>query len=43
MVDLGIANGTIQVRGFNNLLTNDNLVNQVIRNATELRDAIFGR
>lgn len=42
VVMMGIANGTTQVRGFKNLLENDTLVNKVIRNATELRNAIFG-
>jgi hypothetical protein len=42
MVMLGIANNTTQVRGFKNLLNNDGLVNQVIRNAYELRQVIFG-
>lgn len=42
MVMLAIANGTTQPRGFSNLLDNDDLVNQVIRNATDLRASIFG-
>jgi hypothetical protein len=42
MVMMGIANRTTQVRGFKMLLHNDTLVNQVIRNATELRNAIYG-
>lgn len=41
-VMMGIANGTTQVRGFKNLLTNDSLVNEVIRNAVDLRNAIYG-
>lgn len=41
-VMMGIANGTTQVRGFKNLLENDSLVNKVIRNLTDLRNAIFG-
>lgn len=41
-VMLAIANKTVQVRGFGNLLKNDSLVNQVIRNAVDLRNAIFG-
>lgn len=41
-VMMGIANKTVQVRGFKNLLTNDEIVNQVIRNATDLRNAIYG-
>lgn len=41
-VMLAVANKTTQVRGFKNLLANDALVNQVIRNATDLRNAIFG-
>lgn len=43
VVMMGIANRTTQVRGFKNLLTNDTLVNQVIRNAIELKNAIFGQ
>jgi SNF2 family DNA or RNA helicase len=42
MVMMGIANNTTQVRGFKKLLDNDDLVNKVIRNATELREAIYG-
>lgn len=41
-VMLAIANKTTQVRGFNNLIKNDSLVNQVIRNAVDLRNAVFG-
>jgi len=41
-VTMGIANKTTQVRGFKNLLKNDTLVNEVIRNATQLRTAIYG-
>lgn len=41
-VMMGIANGTTQVRAFRTLLENDNLVNQVIRNAIDLRHAIYG-
>ncbi len=41
-VMLAIANKTTQIRGFNNLIKNDSLVNQVIRNAVDLRNAIFG-
>lgn len=37
-----LAEGTLQPRAFNNLLKNDDLVNKVIRNATDLRTAIFG-
>lgn len=37
------ARGTLQVRGFNALLANDSLVNQVIRSDVNLRDAIFGK
>lgn len=43
MVMLPIANRTVQVRGFRNLLANDTLVNQVVRNVAELRDLIYGR
>jgi hypothetical protein len=42
MVMLSIANKTTQQRGFDNLLANDTTVNKVIRNATDLREAIFG-
>jgi hypothetical protein len=42
MVMMAIANYTTQVRAFNNLLKNDDTVNQVVRNATELRQAIYG-
>lgn len=41
-VMIAIANGTTQVRGFKNLLTNDSLINQVIRNSVDLRNAIYG-
>lgn len=41
-VKLAIAKGTTQVRGFKNLLTNDTLVNQVIRTTGELRKMIYG-
>ena len=41
-VMLGIANGTVQARAFRNLLKNDELVNEVIRNASDLRNVIFG-
>lgn len=43
MVMLPTANRTLQKRGFNNLIANDTLVNQVVRNASELRDLIYGR
>lgn len=46
MVMLPIANGTVQVRGFKNLIANDTLVNRVVRNAHELiqmlRSEAFG-
>lgn len=42
-VMMGIANGTTQVRAFKNLLDNDTTVNKVIRNAVELRAAIYGQ
>lgn len=42
VVWLPVAEGTLQVRRFNNLLKSDGLVNQVIRNAYDLRQAIFG-
>lgn len=41
-VMLAIARGTLQVRGFKNLLNNDDVVNQVIRNAYDLRQMIYG-
>lgn len=41
-VKMAIAEGTLQVRGFKNLLNNDDTLNQVIRNAYELRSMIFG-
>lgn len=43
VVSMGIANKTTQVRGFKALLENDTLVNRVIRNAYELREAIYGK
>lgn len=42
-VYLPIADATTQVRDFKNLLTNDTLANQVIRNAIDLRAAISER
>lgn len=42
MVMMTIANGTTQVRGFQNLIANDELVNKVVRNAYDLKDLIFG-
>lgn len=39
---LPIAQGTLQVRGFRKLIENDTLVNQVVRNATELRLELLG-
>lgn len=39
---LPIARRTLQVKAFKNLITNDTLVNQVVRNAVELRHEIFG-
>jgi superfamily II DNA/RNA helicase len=42
MVMLPIANKTVQRRGFKNLLENDTLVNQVVRNKSELRALIYG-
>jgi len=43
MVMMATASGTTQVRGFRNLIKNDTLVNQVIRNAVDLKEAIFGQ
>lgn len=42
MVMLAIAKGTTQVRGFKSLLANDELINQVVRNTTDLRKLIYG-
>ena len=39
---IAMATGTLQVRTFNNLLANDELVNTVIRNVADLRKAIYG-
>lgn len=39
---LPIARGTVQVKGFNALLDNDTLINQVVRNAIDLRKEIYG-
>lgn len=39
---LPIARGTLQVRAFHNLLYNDGVVNQVVRNVVDLRKEIFG-
>ena len=39
---LAIAKGTVQVRGFKALLDNDELINQVVRNTTDLRKIIYG-
>lgn len=41
-VYMATASGTLQVRGFRNLLDNDDVVNQVVRNAIDLRREIFG-
>ena len=42
MVMVATAIGTTQVRGFKQLIANDELVNQVIRNKTDLADMVFG-
>lgn len=42
LVMLAIAKGTTQVRGFKNLLANDELINQVVRNTADLRKLIYG-
>jgi SNF2 family DNA or RNA helicase len=42
VVYLAIAERTLQVRSFNNLLCNDSLVNRVVRSVTDLREFIFG-
>lgn len=41
-VIMPIARRTLQVDGFKALIDNDTLVNQVVRNATDLRREIFG-
>ncbi len=41
-VYMGVASGTLQRRAFNNLMSNDSLVNSVVRNAADLRDLVFG-
>lgn len=43
IVYMATAAGTLQVRGFKNLLENDDLVNQVVTSATSLRSEIFGK
>jgi hypothetical protein len=42
-VRMAIAEGTLQVRRFNQLMDNDTLINTVIRSHKDLKDAIFGR
>lgn len=42
VVYLGVAQGTLQVRGAANLLNNDDTLNLVVRNAYDLRTMIFG-
>lgn len=42
-VYLGVADGTLQVRAFRNLIKSDDVANTVIRNMTDLRAAIFGQ
>lgn len=41
-VRLAVAEGTLQLRQMKNLVEKDYLVNRVIRNAKDLRDALFG-
>lgn len=41
-IRVATAEGTLQVRDQKNLLEKDSLVNQIIRNKGDLRDAIFG-
>lgn len=43
VVMMATALGTTQVRGFRQLIANDELVNQVIRNKNDLADMVFGR
>lgn len=42
MVDVAIAQRTLQVRGFKDLVDNDGVASQIIRNAYELRKEIYG-
>lgn len=41
-IRVGIAQGTIQLRLLNILMKKDHLVNQVVRNHKDIRDALFG-
>lgn len=43
MMMMAIARGTVQKRKFKDLLRNDTLVNQVVRNVADLRKLIFGK
>lgn len=42
MFDIMIAERTLQVRAFKNLLNNDEIVNQTIRNKEDLRRMVYG-
>ncbi|WP_048769098.1 DEAD/DEAH box helicase [Oligella urethralis] len=42
-VRIAVALNTLQVRQTENLINNDTLVNKVIRNAEDLKDALFGK
>jgi SNF2 family DNA or RNA helicase len=42
MVMLATASGTVQVRGFRNLLANDALVNKVVPSMVDLRAEVYG-
>jgi len=41
-IRVGIAEGTIQMKLLNMLMKKDHLVNQVVRNYQDIRDALFG-
>lgn len=42
MIDIAVAQKTLQVRGFKKLLDNDDTVNEIVRNAFELRKELYG-
>lgn len=42
MVYMAVAEGTLQVRGFESLLKNDSLVNRIVRGGRDLRESLFG-
>jgi hypothetical protein len=43
MVDIGVAEQTLQVRAFKNLLNNDEVINATIRNKEDLRRMVYGQ